>query len=245
MCSEWEIWSIEPAERVWSTKCLDGPQLVHAHLGDGRFENSFAARRDLAADREYDLRVRYRDEDKAEADRWTPWGMRAFRTRPQLAPLANAGTWHVRQDGYRVEEVAGGFQLPVHLAMVPSHWGEWAPEGAAFAVFGWVQLALALALPEYLQRLTSQLVTSVRPSGGQCRAGQRGGVVQLAFAESHPGGQHLGSAGNACRFGQLLGEAELVAGPRPVGRDDRGSDQQQMRPRPACRWCGHGTEAGE
>ncbi|GAA1618940.1 PQQ-dependent sugar dehydrogenase [Catellatospora bangladeshensis] len=124
VCSEWEIWSIEPAERVWSTKCLDGPQLVHAHLGDGRFENSFAARRDLAADREYDLRVRYRDEDKAEADRWTPWGMRAFRTRPQLAPLANAGTWHVRQDGYRVEEVAGGFQLPVHLAMVPGHNGD-------------------------------------------------------------------------------------------------------------------------
>jgi hypothetical protein len=33
----------------------------------------------------------------------------------------------------------------VHLALVPSHWGEWRVEGAAFAVVGWGQLALALA----------------------------------------------------------------------------------------------------
>jgi hypothetical protein len=33
----------------------------------------------------------------------------------------------------------------VHLAMVPSHWGEWRAEGVAFAVVGWVQLALAAA----------------------------------------------------------------------------------------------------
>jgi hypothetical protein len=33
----------------------------------------------------------------------------------------------------------------VHLAMVPSHWGEWRVEGVLFAVTGWVQLALAAA----------------------------------------------------------------------------------------------------
>ncbi|MEU8076168.1 PQQ-dependent sugar dehydrogenase [Catellatospora citrea] len=124
VCTEWEIWSVEPAERVWHSPCVDGPQLVHAHLGDGEFENSFAARRDLAADREYDLRLRYRDDSKDKAKRWSPWGYRAFRTLPQRAPLAGAGTWHVRQDGYRVEEVAGGFQLPVHLAMAPGHTGD-------------------------------------------------------------------------------------------------------------------------
>jgi len=32
----------------------------------------------------------------------------------------------------------------VHLAMVPSHMGEWAAEGVAFAVVGWLQLAMAL-----------------------------------------------------------------------------------------------------
>jgi hypothetical protein len=32
----------------------------------------------------------------------------------------------------------------IHLAMVPSHMGEWAAEGIAFAVVGWLQLAAAL-----------------------------------------------------------------------------------------------------
>jgi hypothetical protein len=32
----------------------------------------------------------------------------------------------------------------VHLAMVPSHMGEWAAEGIAFALVGWLQLAVAL-----------------------------------------------------------------------------------------------------
>ena len=32
----------------------------------------------------------------------------------------------------------------VHLAMVPSHMGEWAAEGVAFAVVGWLQLVVAL-----------------------------------------------------------------------------------------------------
>jgi hypothetical protein len=32
----------------------------------------------------------------------------------------------------------------IHFAMVPSHMGEWAAEGVAFAVVGWVQLAVAL-----------------------------------------------------------------------------------------------------
>jgi hypothetical protein len=34
----------------------------------------------------------------------------------------------------------------VHLAMVPSHMGEWAAEGVAFAIAGWAQLIVALVL---------------------------------------------------------------------------------------------------
>ena len=34
----------------------------------------------------------------------------------------------------------------IHLAMVPSHWGESAVEGFGFALAGWVQLTLAVAL---------------------------------------------------------------------------------------------------
>ena len=112
-------------------------------------------------------------------------------------------------------------------------------------IVGRGEVTLALTLPEYLQCLTGQLVTSVRLCGGQRPPGQRAGVVKLAFPEGHPGGQHLGFADNASGSGQLLGEAELVAGPRPIGRDDRGPNQQQMRPRPACRWGGHGTETGQ
>lgn len=32
----------------------------------------------------------------------------------------------------------------IHLVMVPSHMGEWAPEGVAFALAGWLQLAVAV-----------------------------------------------------------------------------------------------------
>jgi len=34
----------------------------------------------------------------------------------------------------------------IHLVMVPSHASEWLPEGVAFAVAGWLQIGLALAL---------------------------------------------------------------------------------------------------
>src|SRR5690349_10318497 len=107
------------------------------------------------------------------------------------------------------------------------------------------EVALALALPEYLQCLTGQLVTSVRLCAGQCSAGQHGGVVELAFSEGHAGGQHRGVAGNPTGFGQLLGEVELVAGPWPIGRGDRGPSQQQMRPRSACRWGGRAAKTGQ
>jgi hypothetical protein len=42
----------------------------------------------------------------------------------------------------------------IHLAMTPSHIGEWAPEGAAFCLAGWLQLAVAfLALTRRSQLL--------------------------------------------------------------------------------------------
>src|SRR5262245_13599364 len=34
----------------------------------------------------------------------------------------------------------------IHLVMVPSHMDEWTAEGVAFAVSGWVQVALAIAV---------------------------------------------------------------------------------------------------
>jgi hypothetical protein len=49
-------------------------------------------------------------------------------------------------------------------------------------IVGRGEVTLALTLPEYLQCLTGQLVTSVRLCGGQCPPGQRAGVVELAFS---------------------------------------------------------------
>ena len=54
----------------------------------------------------------------------------------------------------------------IHLAMVPSHWGESAVEGVGFAVAGWAQLALAVLL---LARPTALLLRATA-------------VLNLAFA---------------------------------------------------------------
>ncbi|MBV1854233.1 PQQ-dependent sugar dehydrogenase [Catellatospora tritici] len=120
-CTDWEIWTTQPARRVWFGGCVGGPQKVHAHLGDGVFENEFAGRADLAPDRDYELRVRYRFDTAGGQTQWGAYGQRAFRTDARREPLPNGDRWVVRQPGYRVEEVADGFELPVHIAMVPKH----------------------------------------------------------------------------------------------------------------------------
>ncbi len=115
LCSEWEITT--GGERVWFSGCTGGVLRNHIHLGDGAFENSHTGRKDLVPDKDYQLRVRYRD----SADEWTGWTERPFRTMKEQKPLPDAPQWVVKQDGYKVEEVAGGFQLPVNIAMVPGH----------------------------------------------------------------------------------------------------------------------------
>ena len=57
-CSDWEIWTVAPAQRVWVTSCVGGVLAVHTHLGDGVFENSHAGRTELFPETDYVLRVR-------------------------------------------------------------------------------------------------------------------------------------------------------------------------------------------
>src|SRR6188472_4424578 len=38
LCTDWEIWTVTPSERVWITACIGGVERVHTHLGDGVFE---------------------------------------------------------------------------------------------------------------------------------------------------------------------------------------------------------------
>jgi len=71
LCSDWEIWTIEPEERVWVTSCIGGLEKVHTHLGDGIFENSHAGRQVLLFDTDYRLRVRHRDSSGDPAAEWS------------------------------------------------------------------------------------------------------------------------------------------------------------------------------
>ncbi|MFG0242723.1 MAG: PQQ-dependent sugar dehydrogenase [Phycisphaerales bacterium JB054] len=79
LCTDWEIWTLDPAERVWFTECIGGVERVHSHLGDGVFENSHAGRDELLPETEYVLRVRHRD-DSGQSNDWSPWADRLFQT---------------------------------------------------------------------------------------------------------------------------------------------------------------------
>src|SRR5580765_1806766 len=32
-CTDWEIWTISPIQRVWLTSCITGAEKIHTHLG--------------------------------------------------------------------------------------------------------------------------------------------------------------------------------------------------------------------
>ncbi len=61
--SDWQIWTVGPgAEPVWQTLGIEGVQKNHTHLGDGVFINAQAGKIELAANTDYELRVRFRDD---------------------------------------------------------------------------------------------------------------------------------------------------------------------------------------
>jgi glucose/arabinose dehydrogenase len=115
-CSDWQIWSVSSSELAWQALCATGLEKVHIHLGDGTFQNSHAGRTELNFDSSYRLRARFRD----SAGELSSWSVRPFRTSPAGPPGEPSEVpWAARQPGYRVEKVAGDFQLPVNIAFVP------------------------------------------------------------------------------------------------------------------------------
>ncbi len=82
-CTDWEIWTISPSERVWFTACIGGVERLHTHLGDGVFQASHAGRSELFFDTDYLLRVRHRDSSGDPATEWSAYASRPFRTAPQ------------------------------------------------------------------------------------------------------------------------------------------------------------------
>ena len=120
LCTDWEIWSISPAEPVWVTACIGGVERLHTHFGDGVFSNSLAAASQLLYDTEYRLRVRHRDSSGDPGTEWSGWAERTFVTSSALTNTPGGGEWAVRQPGYVVEVVVTNLQLPVNIAFVPN-----------------------------------------------------------------------------------------------------------------------------
>ncbi|HEX7901273.1 MAG TPA: PQQ-dependent sugar dehydrogenase [Planctomycetota bacterium] len=115
--TSWEIWKVSTGEKVWEAPASSGIELVHVHFGDGTFTGAYAGRTALEFDTDYRLEVRFRDATGQQG----PPGSRAFRTSPAGPPGVDAPLpWIPAEAGYRVEVVAGGFQLPVNIAFHPN-----------------------------------------------------------------------------------------------------------------------------
>ncbi|MBK8267225.1 MAG: PQQ-dependent sugar dehydrogenase [Planctomycetes bacterium] len=80
VCSDWEIWTLSPAQLVWRSSCLTGVERVHTHLGDGIFQGAYTGRTSLLPTVNYLLRVRHKDSSGDAATQWSLWGGRYFTT---------------------------------------------------------------------------------------------------------------------------------------------------------------------
>ena len=119
-CSDYEIWTVAPSERIWFTSCIGGIEKLHTHLGDGVFMGSHAGRTSLMGSTDYNFRTRHRDNSNDPATEWSPFSARAIRTNgaPVLPPPGAGSPWAMRQSGIQAEIAATGFRMPVNIAFV-------------------------------------------------------------------------------------------------------------------------------
>ncbi|QDV09583.1 Legume lectin domain protein [Planctomycetes bacterium Poly30] len=80
LCTDWEIWTMNPSELVWRTDCIAGPTRVHSHLGDGVFLGSHAGRTALVPLKSFRFRVRFRDDSGDPLTEWGTWSEKTFQT---------------------------------------------------------------------------------------------------------------------------------------------------------------------
>lgn len=90
ICSDWEIWTVSPSERIWSAP--SSTNLVKVHLSNGTFENSYAGRWCLRLRTNYKLRVRHKDSSGVAATEWSDWSERLFNTSQPLTTLVSQGS---------------------------------------------------------------------------------------------------------------------------------------------------------
>jgi glucose/arabinose dehydrogenase len=117
LCTDWQITLASTSEVVWTAPCSS--ILVHIHLGDGAFVNSYAGRTTLFFATNYVLRVRHRDSSGDPSTEWSGWALRSFRTADDPGPGTSVA-WTVRQSGFQIESVATGLTLALNIAFVPN-----------------------------------------------------------------------------------------------------------------------------
>lgn len=78
--SDWELWTVSPAQRVWAAIGVTGVDMVHIHLGDGIFEGSHAGRSFLLPSTRYQMRVRHEDSSGDPLTQWSLWSAILFDT---------------------------------------------------------------------------------------------------------------------------------------------------------------------
>lgn len=119
-CTDWQIWDLAAEEPVWAVECITNFQeRNHVHLGDGVFIGSYAGRTTLKFETDYELKVRFWSGEGVKEEE-SEWANRLFSTHEAGSEGVESDLpWYVRP-GFEMEEVAGGFQLAVNIAMVPN-----------------------------------------------------------------------------------------------------------------------------
>lgn len=79
-CTDFEIWTIQPAERVWAASCLSGANLLTAGLSQGVFIGSHAGQSSLDSSAAYAFRARFADGSGDPLTEFGPWAERPFQT---------------------------------------------------------------------------------------------------------------------------------------------------------------------
>ncbi|MGE3164133.1 MAG: PQQ-dependent sugar dehydrogenase [Planctomycetota bacterium] len=185
-CTDWEIWSVTPVERVWSTLCITGLEAVHTHLGDGVFSGSHAGRTELFYDNDYRLQVRHRDDSAPGGGEWSAWSERTFVTGPptEIFPLelddlavAPAPTWI---------DISGQPVVLAGATVAPGVFVESATGGLLLALQGFDGTTNAVTNPPALPFHTP---TRIRISAGGLSPGLVLPESDLSFTD-HDGAMH-------------------------------------------------------
>ena len=79
-CTDYEIWSESPVEKVWRAACQTSGGLLAADLADGTFLGALAGASALEPNKAYVARARFRDDSADPLTEWGPWSESSFVT---------------------------------------------------------------------------------------------------------------------------------------------------------------------